>query len=155
MADEPRIQDLSQDEQELIAARQAQWVLFLERAGIEPSGDEDSPELSDHLVRWWHRQKEGERPDANDVVWSIGAVIGDILTEILPLEWKLVIDADGAEMALVGQDTDGNDVTVFIIHAIAKRFGGHPDGFVVDFLNGLIEPLAQRFGLEPPDEEPA
>lgn len=151
MSERPRIEDLSEAEHDLIKSRQAQWVAFLDRAGIEPAEDEDSPELSDHLVRWWHAQAEGSRPHANDVVWSIGAVIGDLLTEILPLEWKLVTDADGTELALVGTDTDGNDATVYIIHSIAKRFEQHTEGFVVEFLNGLIEPLAERFGIEPGD----
>lgn len=145
---DPKVEELGEAEQHDLELRKAHFMVLLDKAGIEPQEDEDTPELADRLILWWRSQPPKTRPSANVLAWSVGAGVGDLLTMLLPVEWKLVTDGDGTELALVGTTPDGEIITSFIVHSIAKRLGSEPGAFVCDFLSALIPDLAERMGLE-------
>jgi len=67
----------------------------------------------------WLQPPESERVDPNPFINAFGIALGQALVDGLGLEWKVVTDSDGTEMAVHG---DSYDFLVFPPNLVAKRF---------------------------------
>ena len=75
----------------------------------------------------WLGRPESERADPNAFMDTFGIAFGQSLVEGLGLEWKVVIDSDGAELAVHG---DPGDFLVFPPNLVAKRFVARETSFL-------------------------
>ncbi|MBS0196955.1 MAG: hypothetical protein JSR77_09365 [Planctomycetes bacterium] len=122
-----------------ILGNKAFFFELVEQSGIEPDEEEDTPQICDHLVRWWHGQPEGERPPADEVAISLGCVVGDFVMHFYNFEWSMLTDRDGTNLVLVGRPPGGGEIIFPAIHSVAKRFEEAPEGFIVEMLDELVE----------------
>jgi Domain of unknown function (DUF3806) len=82
----------------------------------------DPESLDAAFERWlqaWLGQPESERDDPNPYINVFGIAFGQRLVDDLGFEWKVVTDAYGTEMAVLGQP---GDQLVFPPNLVAKRF---------------------------------
>jgi hypothetical protein len=99
-----------------------------------PDSDAARLECCDRVIRWWHEQPAGARPDPNMIVGSCGVALGDAIGPALGLEWKIVTDAFGTDLALWGA---ANQVVLSPTHSVAKRFAESRNGCVVELAEQL------------------
>lgn len=134
--DEPaEVSALHADERTMLQYRYASFYALLDGAGLEFGEDDVPAEVCDRPVGWWRAEPEGSRPDANDVVWSVGVMLGESLRDQSRVEWRLLEDAFGTSISLVCERPEG-DFILSPIDSVAKRFAGEPDGFVSKFFWG-------------------
>jgi hypothetical protein len=67
----------------------------------------------------WLEQPEQDREDPNPFINAIGSAFGQALVDALGLEWAVVSDEHGTEIAVHGQP---GDILVFPPNLVAKRF---------------------------------
>jgi hypothetical protein len=108
-----------------LTASETEWVgLQLSTAALlvkAYTGDsEDLPRLDQLDATWlaWQDDASSTRPEANIVVNALGIVFGKHLATALGLEWAIVTDDYGTDLAVFGQP---NDVTFFPANMISKR----------------------------------
>ena len=108
-----------------LTASETEWVgqqlttaTLLARAYIGDS--EDLPRLDQLDATWlaWQDDVSPTRPDANIVVNALGIAFGKHLATTLGLNWAIVTDDYGTDLAVFGQP---NDVTFFPANMISKR----------------------------------
>lgn len=89
-------------------------------------------ELLDHAwTQWlgeWEARPPAERDDPNPVINGVGIAFGQHLVDALGLEWGVVTDEYGTELAVHGEPAN---IIVFPANLIAKRFEGRTVGFIV------------------------
>ena len=105
-----------------------QWVASnIELAGemakayglaVEP-GDRLDPEVLDTAWATWLAGHERGGEDPNPYINAFGVAFGDYLAGHLGLEWRIVEDSHGTEMAVWGRE---GDVLVFPQNLVAKRY---------------------------------
>lgn len=93
-----------------------------------------TPEQLDDVLPRWEREPVETRVHANDVVHAFGAVLGAHLCRELQLQWILVRDEYGTELAVNG---DPGDILLFPINATAKRLDRHEVVFFEDFIESV------------------
>ena len=87
-----------------------------------------------------HLRSSGEDP--NFLINMIGLAFGQRLVDELGLEWAVVTDEHGTEIAVHGQP---NDILVFPTNAMAKRWTSGDENFVVDLYTAMAGDL-RRLG---------
>ena len=108
---------LTSGESEWVAAQLA-TAAALARAYTGDS--EDPPSLARLDATWlaWQRDLSASRPDPNAVVNGLGIAFGKHLATALGLEWAIVTDEFGTDLAVFGEP---GAVTFFPANMIAKR----------------------------------
>jgi hypothetical protein len=98
----------------------AQLAIAVELARAYTGDSEDPPSLSRLDTTWlaWQRDSSRSRPDPNAVVNGLGIAFGKHLAASLDLEWAIVTDEFGTDLALYGEP---GAVTFFPANMIAKR----------------------------------
>jgi Domain of unknown function (DUF3806) len=118
-----------------------EWVRANVELARELTGGELTPEALDAAyARWleqWLIAPEDERDDPNLYVNAFGLGFAQLLVDTLGLEWAVVSDELGTEIAVHGQP---GDVLVFPPNLVAKRLEAGETGFFVQ----LYEALASR-----------
>jgi hypothetical protein len=137
----PFSDDLSASEIQSLAESRESLSRLAINANLTVSDSSDPLEVCDQLLRWWHRLPAEVRPDANLLVNAIGITLGDKLAKELSLEWKIVTDTFGTDLAL-WRTVQGRNIILSPTHAVAKRFENGRDGFVVALYPELVS-LAQ------------
>ena len=131
-----KILELSGDEREFLDASRARFFELVEEAGIEPAEDAAVCEVCDEVVRAWHASSPESRPEPDEIVNCLGAVLGDQLCEKFGLSWALCEDESGTDFCAFRVK---NDVAVFPMDAIAKRLEELPEGFVLELFAGYVD----------------
>ncbi|MBS0196954.1 MAG: DUF3806 domain-containing protein [Planctomycetes bacterium] len=144
-----QIRDLNDEENETLEQNKGYIISMIEDLGVEPKDDEDTPEICDHLVRWWHKQPAKKRPPADDLAIGLGCVVGDFLMHHFDFEWKMLTDQDGTGAVLYGRPARGGEIIFAPIESIVKHLSTSPDGCVCDLLREVWE----RFEPIEKDEE--
>ncbi len=143
---------LTEDDLQTLRACVSYYCELHADLGTEPAEDEDTPEMSDHLVRWWHAQPESERPEQDMMENVLGAALGEYLRFILKLKWARVKDEDGESIVLVSEDAEA-EIVMSPFDTIAEYLPEHPDGFVADFVGALLDSELMAGMDRDPDEE--
>jgi hypothetical protein len=115
---------------------------FKRLANAQLSNSADPLQVCDDLLRCWHQLPVAERPDANLLVNAIGVTLGDKLASELALEWKIVTDTFGTDLALWRAD-QGRHIILSPTHSVAKRFAEGKDGFVAALYPALLTSAGQ------------
>jgi len=151
-----KVSELSEEQLELLRWSMLKCIELWNDELPEPSEDEDTPELCDQLVRWWHSAPPAKRTDHGEIIWAIGAMAGEFLRHRVKVSWKMVEDEYGSSVCLVSDDPD-NWFVLSPIESIAKRFDDMKEGFVADYLEGMEEMdmvASSLRGEDDPDPEP-
>lgn len=106
--------------------------------GIEPEEGEDTPEIADHIIRWWHAQPEADRPDAETLENAIGAALGEYLRFAYRLKWAVLKDEQDEAIVLTTEEPEGA-LVVSPFDAIHDYLPDGAEGFVVDMVANLYE----------------
>ena len=106
-------------------------------ASVEVTGVPPAAALDRAWTAWlrnWESQPEEDRDDPNPIINAVGIAFGQHLVNALGLEWAIVTDQHGTEIAVHGRP--GN-IIVFPPNLVAKRFERRTDGFVVPLLEKM------------------
>jgi hypothetical protein len=99
------------------------WVQAHVDAIKEATGGDTSVQTLDDLYAEWYEHwaaaPEESREDPNDMINAVGLAFGDALVKGVGLEWAVVTDEHGTEIAVHGQP---GDILVFPPNLVAKRF---------------------------------
>ncbi len=129
---------LTEDDLQTLRACVSYYCELHADLGTEPTEDEDTPEMSDHLVRWWHTQPESERPEQDMMENVLGAALGEYLRFILKVKWVRVTDEEG-EAIVLASEGDETALVISPFDTIAQYLPESPDGFVTDFVGTLLD----------------
>jgi hypothetical protein len=100
----------------------------------------------DRLLSHWLSADNG-RPDPNPDINLIGIGLGEHLRHRTGLQWAVVTDAKGAEIALHGQP---GDILIYPTNAVAKRWVAHQAGFLPSFADEVVRSVEEiRSGSRP------
>jgi hypothetical protein len=146
MSDGQRVEHPNEAEQKWIAANLRVSRSFANAyAGHQVADGVPPVEILDRAwTAWlgqWDAQPEGSREDPNPIVNAVGIAFGQHLVNALGLEWAVVTDQYGTEMAVHGNP--GN-IVVFPANLVAKRFESRTTGFIVPLFLRMcadIQPL--------------
>lgn len=141
------------DELNDVRACIAGYFELFEKAGIEPDENEDTPQHCDHLVRWWHAQREESRPDSTEIENCVGAALGDYIRHVLRVEWMVVSDGEDDAIVLANPERP-DDFMISPFDAISEYLPDNPDGFVSEMVAGLLEEEELQALFRPEDESP-
>jgi uncharacterized protein DUF3806 len=119
------------------------------------TGNEDALLPDVHLLdeifaAWleaWRTQPPSEREDPNLLINAIGLAFGQALVDELRLEWAIVTDEHGTEIAVHGQP---GDILVFPPNLVAKRFETGDTGFLVPIYDEIVKQV-RALGKSPTD----
>ena len=115
------------------------WVASLlaegERLGMTASPESLQDFFNQHRTRWWSLP-EGERPDPNPIINVMGAVMGRFLVERGGLEWSLVSDQYGTELATTDMT---HSLIVFPVNGVAKRWTGENQTTLPEYFSLVLE----------------
>jgi Domain of unknown function (DUF3806) len=103
------------------------WVTENVRVARSAMGGELDPEALDDL---WARLQADEELDPNDSVNLVGLALGQLLVDRSALDWVVLTDAHGTEIAVRGP----SDFTVFPTNFVAKRYETGETGFIAPFV---------------------
>jgi hypothetical protein len=105
-------------------------------------GVRDARQLGAHfdaLLSRWLAVPDPRRPDPNPDINLIGLGLGAHLAARTGLEWAVVSDGTGTEIALHGQP--GN-ILIYPTNAVAKRWIEQEIGFLPDFADRTVQAVA-------------
>jgi hypothetical protein len=99
---------------------QAQLATAVALARAYTGGSEDPPSLARLDSTWlaWRHDSSPSRPDPNSIVNGLGIAFGKHLAAALGLDWAIVTDDYGTDLAVFGEP---GAVTFFPANMIAKR----------------------------------
>lgn len=110
-------------------------------AAIHTGGKREAlpdPRLLDEVfaawLREWNATPSDERGDPNAYINAVGLAFGQSLVDTLGLEWAVVTDEYGTEIAVRGQP---GDLLVFPTNLVAKRFETGETHFLADIQAGV------------------
>ena len=108
---------LTSAESERVASQLAAAVVL---ARAYTGDSEELPSLARLDTTWlaWQGDRSKSRPDANAVVNSLGIAFGKHVATSLMLDWFIVTDEFGTDLAIFGEP---GAVTFFPANMIAKR----------------------------------
>ncbi len=88
----------------------------------------------------WAQQPADQRGDPNAVVNALGLAFGQHLVNAADLEWVVVSDAQGTEIAVHGQPAD---ILIFPTNATAKRFESKEFDFFARLFSQMVDDIAR------------
>jgi hypothetical protein len=133
---EQRISELNAAERAWLDDKVAAARRYVADAGLPLDGTHplDPPAL-DAAWSFWLRAWPADEEDPNPVINALGLAFGQYLVDRLGLDWKVVEDENGTDIAVHGQP---GDVLVFSPNLAAKRLDTRTVGFFVP-VAGQIE----------------
>jgi hypothetical protein len=130
-----RISELNDAERAWVADNVAAARRYVEDAGLPVDGQPLDPAALDAAWSFWLQAWPAGEEDPNSLINALGMALGQYLVDRLGLDWKLVEDEYGTEVAVHGQP---GDVLVFPPNLVAKRLETREVDFFVP-IAGLIE----------------
>ena len=122
-------------------AGEVEWVRANAYTGDEQAALPDLALLDEIFESWlaeWLEQPESEREDPNPYINAIGMAFGQRLVDELGLEWAVVSDERGVEIAVHGQP---GDILVFPPNLVAKRFETGETGFLAPTYEAIAQEI--------------
>lgn len=123
------------------------WVAAHVDAVKEATGGEVSVGALDELYAGWYEEwaakPEESREDPNDMINAVGLTFGQALVDGAGLEWAVVTDEHGTEIAVHGQP---GDVLLFPPNLVAKRFERGETRFLEAIYDGIAAQVAELRG---------
>ena len=123
---------------------EAEWVRTNVMGVREAAGGEASPAQIDELYAGWFEEwtakPEEDRDDPNPMINAFGLAFGQVLVDELGLDWAVVTDKYGTEIAVHGQP---GDLLVFPPNLVAKRFERGETHFLEPIYHGIAEQVAE------------
>lgn len=83
----------------------------------------------------WIETGEPQVEDPNIMINAAGVALGQLLSESLQIDWCIYEDQYGTDLAL---HTPANDVTLFPLSSVAKRFERRETSFLVGLYHGMV-----------------
>jgi hypothetical protein len=123
---EERVQPLNPAESAWVAENVDAARAALEHAGIDPAGTVSAEALD----RLWPRLLAASPDDPNGPINMVGLALGQLLVDRFGLEWVVLSDRDGTEIAVRGP----SDATVFPTNFVAKRYETGETDFIAPFV---------------------
>jgi hypothetical protein len=121
-----------------------EWVRAHVDAVRQATGGDVSPAALDELYAGWYdewaAQPEESRPDPNDMINAVGLSFGQALVDGVGLDWAIVTDDHGTEIAVHGHP---GDILVFPPNLVAKRFERGETGFLQMVYDGIAAQVAE------------
>lgn len=115
-----KITDLTPGEQDWIARNLAKAGEVAERYGLGPDAESRlGPATLDRAWAAWLAEHQRGADDPNSIINAFGIALGQHFVDRLGLEWKVVQDDQGTEMAVWGR---AGDVLVFPPNLVGKRY---------------------------------
>ena len=135
-----RISELSVAERAWVEDNVAAARRYVLDAGVAVDGNGalDPPAL-DAAWSFWLQAWPAEEEDPNPVINALGIALGQYLVDRLGLDWKVVEDEYGTEVAIHGQP---GDVLVFPPNLVAKRLESRTVGFFVPVAGQIEQQVA-------------
>jgi len=93
-----------------------------------PENEPLTPENLDEAFAAWLEEWSSTKGDPNPVINAFGIAFGQYLVDNLGLQWAVVTDSHGTEIAVHGSP---GDQLVFPPNLVAKRFVKRQTGFMV------------------------
>ena len=125
------------------------WVAGLlaegERLGMTASPETLQELFTQYRTHWWSLPRD-ERPDPNPIIHTMGAVAGGFLVERGGLDWCLVSDQYGTELATTDMRYS---FIVFPVNGVAKRWTGDNRTTLVEYLSLTLDRLQHLRSLDP------
>jgi hypothetical protein len=126
---------------------EAEWVRTNVMGVREAAGGEASPAQIDELYAGWFEEwtakPEEDREDPNPMINAFGLAFGQVLVDELGLDWAVVTDKYGTEIAVHGQP---GDLLVFPPNLVAKRFERGETHFLQPIYQEIAAQVAERRG---------
>ena len=125
-SEEPEVNRLVSQKQSIEPLNDAElgWIaenLASARSLLGISGDVPlDPALLDRALAIWHQRSGQSRLQPNDVANALGIAFGQYLVDDLSMQWAVVADAHGTELAV---HSSPSAILVFPMVAVAKRIG--------------------------------
>ena len=123
---------------------EAEWVRTNVMGVREAAGGELTPAQIDELYAGWFEEwaakPEEHREDPNPMINAFGLAFGQVLVDELGLDWAVVTDKHGTEIAVHGQP---GDLLVFPPNLVAKRFERGETHFLEQIYQGISEQVAE------------
>jgi hypothetical protein len=120
------------------------WIIeHLDRLHAAGVDERDVRQLGHHfddLLARWLAVPEPQRSDPNPDINLIGLGVGAHLIGRTGLQWAVVSDDTGTEIALYGQP---GDILIYPTNAVAKRWITHEIGFLPDFAERTAQSIAR------------
>lgn len=100
----------------------------------------DLPPLAalDDIYESWRARAAGEREPVREVLHALGAALGEHLARIPGLEWTVVTDAEGADLAVYGRE---GEMLVYPFIVVRRRL---EDGIALE-ARALVAEIEQRW----------
>lgn len=92
----------------------------------------------DQVYRAWLAAHQRGVEDPNPMINAFGIAFGQLFVNVLGLEWKVVTDQYGTEIAVHGQP---GDVVVFPTNLVAKRYEKNEAGFFESLFSSMKEQI--------------
>ena len=107
--------------------------------GVEP-GDQLVPATLDTAWVNWLQAHDRANEDPNPYINAFGCALGDYLVGRLGLDWRVISDEYGTEMAIWGEP---GDVRIFPPNLVAKRYAEGAGPFFVSVASALEERIGE------------
>ncbi len=147
-ATEPQVRavELNRAEQEFLAGHRARFRQMVSACGARGDIVHDAPRLAGEVLEWW-RASPSERGDANDVVFALGAGLGDHLAPRLGMRWMVVTDAFGTSLSLY-TPAKGHyqELVLSPIDSVAKRFEAGTASDLTDYVEAVVQQIGAMKG---------
>ncbi len=136
-----KILDLRVSEQEWVAQNIELAGAIAQAVGlpVQP-GDQLDPTTLDSAWSAWLAGHARGQEDPNPDINAFGCALGDWFVRHLGLEWKLVQDAAGTELAVWGRE---GDILLFPPNLVGKRYVAGTARFFADIASNVEEQVRQ------------
>lgn len=135
------IRDLNDAERRWVGQNVELATDYAESLGIRvDAGETLGPDALDAAWSVWLEGHAEEQDDPNPYINLFGVAFGAHLVRRLGLEWKVVSDEQGTEIAVWGRD---GDILVFPPNLVAKRYDEGTHRFFADVAAWIEERVGQ------------
>lgn len=130
---EERVEPLNDAERAWVAGMVDAARAVLKDTGIRQDGEIDAESL-DEL---WAQLRSEPQENPNDAINLVGLAFGQVLVDRFGLEWAVVTDKQGTEIAVRGPSA----FTVFPTNFLGKRYESGDTGFLAPFADHVGDTL--------------
>jgi hypothetical protein len=135
------VMELNQAERDWLQRNEVSLRGIAAVLGTSPDASQPlDPDCLDRTWRAWLEHHLRGQEDPNPLINAFGIGFGAWLALELALEWKVVKDEGGTEVALIGQP---GDITIFPTNLVAKRYVAGTAEFFVAVAREMAESIAR------------
>lgn len=141
----PRIETrpLTKQEEHDLMMHQAVFFKLVEVAGIETGPEDDTPQICDALMTWWHQLPQDGKVETGQFSQALGAALGEFIRHHLKFEWQRIDDAFGSFVGLFADAADQRDIVLDPANTVLKRLEEAQEGALFDYLNHIFKQFGE------------